>query len=77
MREVWKVIIPLNNNTDEITMLNERSLKRFVCAEYDTMNSEIAEMVKEKHKQSQGNSFSQLNHDGATLVNGKMCNRLD
>ena len=34
------------------------------------MKSEIESVIKEKHAQSQGNSFAQLTHDGDVLING-------
>ena len=59
------------NMTGTVPMLNERILHRHVDAEFDLMKSEIAEVVKEKNTQSQGNSFAQLTHVGATLASRK------
>ena len=38
-REILKAMIPLNNDTDNVPMLNEPTLKKHVHAEYDTMKS--------------------------------------
>ena len=50
LREMLKVMILPNNSTDNIPVLNERSLKINVDAEHSTTKSEIAKVVKEKHK---------------------------
>ena len=42
------------NITDNIHMLNERSLQRHMNTDYDLMESEIAVVVKDKYAQSQG-----------------------
>ena len=71
-----QAMIPPNNNTDNIPVLNERSLKRYADTEYDSMTSEIEKVVKEKHQKTQGKSFAQFSHDDAVLFSGKRHNLL-
>ena len=51
-------------------ILTECKLKIYINAEYEIMKKEIHNLVGAKHRLSQGNSFSQLIHDGTTLPNG-------
>ena len=69
--EMLREIFSPNSMNNNIPVSNERSLQRHVYAKHDLMKSEIAEVIKEKCAQSQGNSFAQLIHDGSTLENGK------
>ena len=53
-REMLKAMVSPINITDNIHMLNERSLQRHMNTDYDLMESEIAVVVKDKYAQSQG-----------------------
>ena len=63
-------IIDDNSFTGLPPLLNKKSLKRYVDAEYDRMIREIENLIQIKVEQSHGNKFGQLIHDGCTLDNG-------
>ena len=57
--------------TDNVPVINERSLQRHLDVDHDLMKSEITAVVKEKCAQIQGDLFVQIIYGGCLLVSGK------